>query len=374
MPPEKPHWADLLTEVVTSGLCTGCAGCVIACPHDVLRYNDTEGVYRPWKVDEDGGPQDCTHGVKGCTMCTRACPRFRAWEPEIDTFLHGRERETDEVAGISSDILLARATDPALHDAGQDGGLVSAILVWALEHDVIDAALVSALEGDGTTWKAVPAVARTREDVLDSAGSRYTYSANPLAYPEAIESGAERIALVGMSCQASVPAVMSARKAGKVARRLSLSIGLLCSKTFDDAIFPELFEAKYGLRRQDIKKMNIKGVFQIWTHDGELHEVPLKEAHAWTRQGCQMCPDFAAEHADISTGGIGQFSDWTLTIVRTDKGREVIDAMAAAGAIETRPGDDDPGAIELMRKLARVSRRRWPESAEAGPGRIPVTA
>jgi coenzyme F420 hydrogenase subunit beta len=374
MPPEKPHWADLFTEVVTSGLCTGCAGCVIACPHEVLRYNDAEGVYRPWKVDEDGGPEDCTHGVKGCTMCTRACPRFRTWEPEIDTFLHGRAREDSEVAGISSDIFLARASDPALHEAGQDGGLVSAILVWALEHDVIDAALVSALEGDGTTWKAVPAVARTREDVIASAGSRYTYSANTLAYPEAIAGGAERIALVGMSCQASVPAVMSARKAGKVARRLALSVGLLCSKTFDDAIFPELFEAKYGLRRQDIKKMNIKGVFQIWTHDGEYHEVPLKEGHAWTRQGCTMCPDFAAEHADISTGGIGQFSDWTLTIVRTDKGREVIDAMVADGALDTRPGDDDPGAIELMRKLAKVSRKRWPESAEPGPRRIPVTA
>ena len=374
MPPEKPHWADLFTEVVTSGLCTGCAGCVIACPYDVLRYNDADGVYRPWKVDDDGGPEDCTHGVKGCTMCTRACPRFRSWEPEIDTYLHGREREESETAGISSDIVLARATDPAVHDAGQDGGLVSAILVWALENDVVDAALVSALEGDGTTWKAVPAVARTRDDVLATAGSRYTYSANTLAYPEAIESGAERIALVGMSCQASVPAVMSARKAGKVARRLALSIGLLCSKTFDDAIFPELFEARYGLARKDIAKMNIKGVFQIWTHDGGYHEIPLKEAHAWTRQGCLACPDFAAEHADISTGGIGQFSDWTLTIVRTDKGREVLDAMVAAGVVETRPGDDDPGAIELMHKLARVSRRRWPDSAEPAPRRIPVTA
>jgi len=374
MPPEKPHWANLFTEVVTSGLCTGCAGCVIACPYDVLRYNDADGVYRPWKVEADGGPEDCTHGVKGCTMCTRACPRFRTWEPEIDTFLHGRERAESEVAGISSDIVLARATDPDLLAAGQDGGLVSAILVWALEHDVIDVALVSALEGDGSSWKAVPAVARSRRDVLDSAGSRYTYSANTLAYAEAIDSGAERIALVGMSCQASVPAVMAARKAGKVARRLALSIGLLCSKTFDDAIFPELFEAKYGLRRQDIKKMNIKGVFQLWTHDGGYHEVPLKEGHAWTRQGCVTCPDFAAEHADISTGGIGQLSDWTLTIVRTDKGREVFDAMVADGAVETRPGDDDPGAIELMHKLARVSRRRWPEGAEPGPRRIPVTA
>ncbi|MHB8593688.1 MAG: Coenzyme F420 hydrogenase/dehydrogenase, beta subunit C-terminal domain [Acidimicrobiales bacterium] len=374
MPPAKPHWAHLYKEVVTSGLCTGCAGCIIACPHDVLRYNDSEGVYRPWKVDEDGGPEDCTHGAKGCTMCTRACPRFRGWETEIDTFLHGRARLDDEVAGQSSDILLVRAVDPAVRDAGQDGGLVSAILIWALEHDIIDAALVSALEGDGATWKAVPAVARTSGDVLAAAGSRYTYSANPLAYPAAIESGAERIALVGMSCQASVPAVMSARKAGKVARRLSLTIGLLCSKTFDDAIFPELFEAKHGLRRQDITKINIKGVFQIWTSDGAYHEVPLKEGAAWTREGCKSCPDFAAEHADISTGGIGAFSDWTLTIVRTEQGRDIIAGMRSDGVIETRPGDDDPGAIALLQKLARASRRRWPATAVDEPGRLPTTA
>jgi ferredoxin len=38
MPPEKLHWKHLFEEVVTSGLCTGCAGCVVACPHDVLGY------------------------------------------------------------------------------------------------------------------------------------------------------------------------------------------------------------------------------------------------------------------------------------------------------------------------------------------------
>jgi coenzyme F420 hydrogenase subunit beta len=374
MPPEKPHWAHLLREVVTSGLCTGCAGCVIVCPHDVLQYDDGGGVFKPWKVDADGGPDDCTHGEKGCTMCTRACPRFRDWEPEVDTFLFGRPRQDAEVSGVAADIVLARATEPAVNQAGQDGGLVSALLIWALEHDLIDAALVSALEGDGSTWRAVPAVARTRDEVLATAGSRYTYSANTLAYSQAIEAGAERLALVGMGCQASLPAMMKARKAGKVARRLSLSIGLLCSKTFDDAIFPEFFEARYGLRREDITKINIKGVFQIWTRDGGYHEVPLKEGHAWTREGCKACPDFAAEHADLATGGIGAFSDWTLTIVRTDQGREVLEGAVADGVVETRPGDDDPGAIALLQRLARVSRKRWPESAAPGPGRIAVTA
>jgi coenzyme F420 hydrogenase subunit beta len=371
VPPEKPHWAHLFTEVVTSGLCTGCAACVIACPYDVLEYDDTKGRYKPWHVDELGGREDCTHGEKGCTLCTRACPRFRTWETEIDTFLFQRPREVEEVAGVAKDVLLVRATDPEVHERGQDGGLVSAILLWSLEHDVIDSALVSYLEGDGSTWKAKPGVARTREEILAAAGSRYTYSANTLAYAEAIEGGSEKIAMVGMSCMASAPPTMQTRKAGKVARRFTLTIGLLCSKTFDDAIFPELFEAKYGLKREDMVKMNIKGVFQIWMRNGDYHEIPLKECHAWTREGCKACPDFAAEHADISTGGIGAFNDWTLTVVRTDKGRDVINGMLGDGVIETRPADEDPGAVALMHRLARVSRNRWPETAVPEPRRLP---
>ena len=168
MPAEKLQWKELYQEVVTSGLCTGCAGCVIVCPHDVLGYNDENGVYKPFQFEEGWGPDNCSHGEKGCTSCTRACPRFRAWEPEIDEFMFGRTREPIEVEGVSKDIVLARATDPVLAEVGQDGGLVSAILLYALEHEVIDAALVSYLEGDGSTWKAKPGVARTKEDIIAS--------------------------------------------------------------------------------------------------------------------------------------------------------------------------------------------------------------
>jgi coenzyme F420 hydrogenase subunit beta len=371
MPRDVLQWKHLYDEVVTSGLCTGCAGCVVACPHDVLGYNDDEGVYKPFHLEEELGPDNCIHGEKGCTSCTRACPRFRSWETEIDSHMFGRTRTVDEVDGISKDIILARAADPKVLELGQDGGLVSAILIWCLEKGYIDAALVSYLEGDGTSWKAIPGVARTPEEVLAAAGSRYTYSANTMAYAEAVEGGAEKLALVGMSCQSSVPPVMTVRKAGKPARRFVLNIGLLCSKTFDDAIFEELFEAKYGLRKQDMVKMNIKGVFQIWMRNGDYHEVPLKECHAWTREGCKLCPDFAAEHADISTGGIGAFGDWTLTIIRTDIGREIMIKMLQDGTIEGRPGDDDPGAIALLRKLSIKSRKRWPETAVPAPRLIP---
>ena len=359
------QWKELFSEVITSGLCTGCAGCVISCPHDVIGYDHEAGGYKPFHIEDELGPTDCGHGQKGCTSCTRACPRFRSWEPQANEHLFDRDRADDEVAGIYSDILLTRASDDMVHRMGQDGGLVSALLIWALDNDYIDGALTSDLEGgDAATWKAIPGVATNREEVLAGAGSRYTYSANTLAMDEAKERGLKRLALVGMSCQSSIAPVMWSRKIGKISKPIVFNIGLLCSKTFDDAIFEELFEAKYCIPKAEITKMNIKGVFQIWTRDGGYHEVNLKECHDWTREGCNHCPDFAAEHADISTGGIGKDNDWTLTIVRTDVGREIIQRMIADGSIEARPGDEDPGAIALMRKLAEKSRSRWPQWAQ----------
>jgi len=361
------QWLELKAEVIDTGLCTGCSGCVIACPHDVIGYEHGSGGYKPFHLEEELGPDDCIHGQKGCTSCTRACPRFRNWEPEADEHLFARYRQDDELAGIYQDILLTKASDETVHKMGQDGGLVSAILLWLLQEGYIDGALVSYLEGDRGEWKARPGVATTKDEVLEAAGSRYTYSANTLALDEAVERGLKDLALVGMSCMTSIPPVMWHRKIGKVSKPIKFVLGLLCSKTFDDAIFEELFETKYGIPKQRITKMNIKGVFQLWTDDGGYHEIPLKECHAWTREGCTHCPDFAAEHADISTGGIGKENDWTLTIVRTDLGREVISRMIRAGVIEARPGDDDPGAIALMNKLAAKSRERWPSEAVEFP-------
>ena len=118
--------------------------------------------------------------------------------------------------------------------------------------------------------------------------------------------------------------------------------------------------------RGDTHLCRTDSVLMGWTRDGGYHEVNLKECHDWTREGCTHCPDFAAEHADISTGGIGKDNDWTLTIVRTELGREVISRMIADGSIIARPGDEDPAAIALLHKLAEKSRARWPQWAETG--------
>ena len=361
------QWKELYEEVINTGLCTGCAGCVIACPHEVIGYKHEEGNYKPFHIEEELGLDNCGHGEKGCTSCTRACPRFRTWEPDADMHLFGKTREDSAMYGQYKQLLLVRAADDNVHQKGQDGGFVSAMLIWLMKHDYIDAALTSFMEGDGTSWKALPGIARNPEDVLKAAGSRYTYSANTLALKQAQEEGLSRLALVGMSCQSSVLPIMWKRKVGKTGKPFLFNIGLLCSKTFDDAIFEELFLAKYGLKKEEMIKMNIKGAFQIWMKDGSFHEIDLKECHQWTREGCKTCPDFAAEHADISTGGIGEDNAWTLCVVRTELGEEVMNRMIADGSVIARPAETDATAMKLLKLLSTVSRRRWPATANPAP-------
>lgn len=378
----RAHWADLYAEVVRTGACSGCGACVVTCPRGVLGYLDTS----PFQADDGSPPHSCRFGEAGCDACTRACPRFRAAPAPVDEALFGRPRHPGETAGIFSSALALRAAPRWRHERSQDGGLVSTLLVWALETGRIDGAVVAGPQA-GRPLRGEPAIARTREEILAAAGSRYTYVPNLLALTAA--AAHERLAFVGVGCQVS-GLVIAQQARLKRFRPVVFRIGLMCSETFSEEPFLDsLLSARLRLDLDRIEKVNVKGKVVVSTggsHRGRLAagpvagsrarvgeggriEIPLAEARPLARPQCASCPDFSAEWSDLSAGGLG-LDGWTVGLVRSPLARTWIDLMLADGLLEARDLGEFPKTGPLMERLARAQRQRpgtrgLPEAVQA---------
>ena len=132
----------------------------------------------------------------------------------------------------------------------------------------------------------------------------------------------------------------------------------MCCETFDyDAFMVGKVERELDIPLGNITKVNVKGRVILTLNDGRDVEIPLKQARPFANEWCHHCPDFAAEHADLSCGGLGM-EGWTMILVRSERGERYLEAAVAAGALDTRPADEEPGALDVMDRLARKQRER----------------
>lgn len=348
------RFRNMINDVVRRGTCSECGTCVVVCPYDVLHYD----AGKPGQAIIKSLPDHCIVSESiDCDYCAMVCPRLDPAVQDVDRAVFGRERtEEERPFGIYQEVVMARTTDEQVLATCQDGGVVSALLVWALQKGIIDGAIVSGLDPD-QPWLPVPKVATTVEEIVSSGGSRYTYSPNPLAVLEAAEQGLQRLALVGVPCQISP--VGKARVAGldDYPDRLAMVIGLLCNEAFTfEGLMEQKIQREMGIDLRDVAKINIKGRLLVYTKDGAVHEIPLKEAKEHARPPCAYCPDFSAEHADISTGGIG-LDGWTVTILRTPRGVDLFHQAVADGLFAVRPIAEFPESWDLLVRHARRQRR-----------------
>ena len=332
---------SLKSHVVDAGKCAGCAACVVSCPFFCLEYSDG----KPKLIKE----------CESCGICLRVCPRYQWNTQEMEKHVFGRQHSGNEPFGVFRRVVLARAVDEEILERCQDGGLVSALLAFALEHNVIEAAVVSGVSSE-KPFHPVPQLATTREQILECSGTRYTYSPNMLALQEAAKQKKKAVAFVGTPCQIQALRKMEVARLKKYVAPIKFAIGLMCTESFTyEGLIEEHIKNRLGISPEQIKKMNIKGKIIVETLSGEEKIIPLKEAKAYTRQGCHHCRDFSSELADISAGGLG-LTNWTFAVIRTEKGEKIFESAEKAGAITTKPVDKEGKAWRLLHLLSNKKR------------------
>ena len=343
----------IMDEIVDAHKCTGCAACVTICPTNVFDYADERPV--------EARPEACVQ----CVLCADVCPVLRPADKDLPELLELHAPVIEEGFGPYSYGFYTRATDPEIRAHAQDGGMVSALLLHQMETGKLRGAILGDVDPVNKQIGRQK-LALTREDVLSCAASRYTFSPNTLALIEARERDVHPIAVVGVPCQVNgirlqQHSSIRLSMANWCRANIPLVIGLFCSEAFTHESLKKLGEM-LNVDPLRIANINIKGKVIVRLDTGEVLSVSLKKYREFARAACLYCLDYGAEAADICGGGVG-LDGWTLTLVRTEAGHRALQAAIAAGAIETRPLEDDPRGPHLLRTLAAGKKLNRPHPA-----------
>jgi len=373
----NPSFKEMMNEVVAYGSCCECGTCVLVCPHNVIDYIDN----KPKQVAKASNPFDycgISEGI-GCDCCAQVCPRLDVREHHLGDQVFDTDNMYRGAFGHYRRVVAARTRDPEVMARCEDGGVVTTLLCWGLRNGTFDGAVVSTTSPDDPCAPK-PKVVTTVEDAIASASSWYTYCPNNLALADAEKMGLSKVAFVGVPCQITPVRKMqlidpsfldNGRKKEKIidkqttflkgyGARVAFNVGLLCSEVFDfQELMVDKIQGEMGIALSDIRQFNVKGKVQVFKKDGDLVEINLREAQEYARPECHHCGDFSAELADISCGGVGA-SGWTITVLRSQRGEEVFDAMQREGLIDVRPIEELETSMKVFLRLARKQRDRVP--------------
>ena len=335
-----------ISYIVENNNCAQCGTCLAACPHDAisLYQHDWRGLLPV--VDENR----CTH----CKICLRVCPG-----EEID--FHGLQKQVfgyidkDEFFAHSLEFLSGYATIKDIRYNGASGGVVTGVLISLLRNKEIDGALVVNMQGEKPLWPNV-FIARTEEEIISAQQSKYIPVPMNIGLKEILKHKDQKFAIVGLPCQ-----IQGLRMFEKIRpslkKQIVVRIGLLCGFN------PTLSSTKFLLQRAGVKNfndvVNIKYRDGDWpcgfraiTKDGKDHflypiENFLFSHYIFERRRCAMCVDQLNELADFSVGDEwieeerGDAYGWNSIIVRTKRGKEIIEKLVKRGDLYVEPSSKE---------------------------------
>lgn len=355
-----PSSSPTIARVLKGELCTGCGLCAGVADGAVVMKTAAPGYSRPEVLQEISSEAELA--------ISQACPgqRVAAWQAAPHRHLSW---------GPWLQTLTGYAADPYVRFCASSGGALSGLLLHALETGLVDAVLHITADPDQPTRNMV-VWSRTRDEVINAAGSRYAAS-SPLADINAALAQELRLAFVGKPCDVSALRQLALVDA-RVKLRFPLMLSFFCAGVPSHNGADRIVRAM-GFEPDEIKAFRYRGngwpgLTRAESHDGRVAEMRYEDS--WGGQlskevqfRCKICPDAVGGVADIACAdawyggetGYPQFEEQdgrSLIMSRTATGDRLLrDAMSAGKIVaEALPVSEidlmQPGQARRKRLVA----------------------
>jgi coenzyme F420 hydrogenase subunit beta len=233
---------------------------------------------------------------------------------------------------------------------GQDGGIVSTLLIKGLREGLFDAAIVvERTKG----YRAEAIVAQKEEEVLAAKGTKYLRVNVTKQLRELISQGKKRIAIVCTPCEAGV-----ARKIQQThGENCEITIiGLFCYEAFNHDKLKDKVQARLGVDLDKVSKVQVRQGKLIIEVKGREASCNVKDLHGASEATCGFCDDFASRVADISVGSVGSMPGYSTVIVRSKVGERLVRGLKIDKATVDRQEITKSSKFKKQRAKDRLSK------------------
>lgn len=252
----------------------------------------------------------------------------------------------------------AYSANADIKEKGEYGGVVTTIMKYLLENNIVDA--VVAVEEGSDIYDAVPCLITDPEDVIKSAGSIHCGTLNLAKFVSKYLNGCRdmKVAVTCKPCDAMT--ITELIKKGKIIEDNIIMIGVNCGGTMSPVPTIQMIEDVYELDPKDVVKEEIaKGNLIMETADGEekgFNIEELEEEGMGRRDNCQRCELKIPSNADMALGNWGVIGPLagkaTFVEVFSEKGAEVLGKVIDAGVIETEEPIEK--GVEIREKINNI--------------------